>query len=420
MTEADLVIEAGLLVLPLKGAAFPGRGAEPLPYLVDSRGAGTNLELRRAVVNALHRQVGACAAHDVIAGVSRGGTTWGAWLAWLDNKPYAGVLLDGPRTSGLQREVEGDVQGKRVLLVDNWIRSGESIRKAVEVVRRAGGIPVGVVSIVRTGQPDVGVPVHAAWQISDLVASAEKAAAAGSASRPLPSPTYSRATGAVKADPGRGGRGASSLGWDADGVLVDSRSVAWRAAEEIAALFGKRLRITTAEHKARVFGRRALGLMAGEDGAPILQAMHRVVMRDRARNVGVFRDVLDIAASLDERPRLITAAYSSGVRKALGPYVSLFRDIAGCEIAPKDALLATAAAAGLKWFITDTVTDIHRCRASGVKVIAVGWGYDLPAELVAAGPDEIAVTPAELRQILTRLSFIRPDNQTMGDGHDHQ
>lgn len=165
-------IKAGLLVFAPPGTGFPGRGADSLPFLIDSRGAGTKLELRELVVKGLAAEAAACTPFDVIAGVAKAGTPWGAWLAWAKRLPFANVLLDGPRGSGLQREVEGDVGGRRVALVDNWVRSGASIRQAAEVVKRAGGTPVAVLAIVKTGEPNVGLPVRAIWEIGELLGAA--------------------------------------------------------------------------------------------------------------------------------------------------------------------------------------------------------------------------------------------------------
>ena len=172
-STAHAAIEAGLLVFPPIGQTFPGRGSAPLAFVVDSRGAGTNLTLRRLIVTGLAAAAHDAPTFDVIAGVAKAGTSWAAWLAWEGQWPCANVLTEGPRASGLQRQIEGGVAGARVLLVDNCIRSGESMRKAVAIVRHAGGQPVAALSIVRTGKPDVGVPVLAVWELGELIAAAQ-------------------------------------------------------------------------------------------------------------------------------------------------------------------------------------------------------------------------------------------------------
>lgn len=165
-------VKAGLLVFPLNGGAFPGREVEPLPFVIDSRGAGANLPLRVMIVDGLRAAAAKSPAFDVVGGISKAGTIWAAWLAWMEEKPFATVMMDGPRSSGLQREVEGDVAGKRVLLVDNWVRSGASIRRAADIVSKAGGDPVAVIAIAKTGTPPIGLPLHVVWDVEELLAAA--------------------------------------------------------------------------------------------------------------------------------------------------------------------------------------------------------------------------------------------------------
>ena len=168
------VVSQGLLRFPPAGTTFPGRRGGGKDYVLDTRGAGTNLELRRLIVSALQTQAESCPPFHVVVGLAKSGTTWAAWLAWAMEIPFANVLLDGKRTSGLQREVEGDVAGKRILLIDNWTNSGDSIRKASEVVKRAGGTPVAALTIARNSDLDLGLPFRSVWEIEDLLAVAER------------------------------------------------------------------------------------------------------------------------------------------------------------------------------------------------------------------------------------------------------
>jgi len=50
--------------------------------------------------------------------------------------------------------------------------------------------------------------------------------------------------------------------------------------------------------------------------------------------------------------------------------------------------------------IGDTAYDMAMARAAGVRAVGVAWGYHEPAELVAAGADRVAQTPAELEALL--------------------
>jgi len=199
----------------------------------------------------------------------------------------------------------------------------------------------------------------------------------------------------------------TKLGFDADGVLLDSRSCAWRTNEDLVALFGKRPHITTPEENAAVFSRTAQCRLAGEDGAEVLRAMHRILMRHRTNSVGVFKDVLDIVACLHKPPIIITAAYAAGIRQVLGRQAEHFASILGREAGQKDVLIEASATNGMNWFVTDTARDIQRCNKYGVRVIAVTWGYDPDDILRAVKPEILVSSPRELAQALAGLDFFQ-------------
>lgn len=115
-------------------------------FLVDSRGTGTNLKLRMMVVNALTEELSNLPEYDVIAGVANSGTQWAGILAFKLNMPFCNILKE-PRKSGMKRQVEGDINGKKIVLVDDWMNTGGSIITAVETVKAHGGIPVGILLI---------------------------------------------------------------------------------------------------------------------------------------------------------------------------------------------------------------------------------------------------------------------------------
>jgi phosphoglycolate phosphatase len=50
--------------------------------------------------------------------------------------------------------------------------------------------------------------------------------------------------------------------------------------------------------------------------------------------------------------------------------------------------------------IGDTAYDMQMACAAGVRAIGVGWGYHAGAELMAAGAEFIAASPAELGEYL--------------------
>lgn len=50
--------------------------------------------------------------------------------------------------------------------------------------------------------------------------------------------------------------------------------------------------------------------------------------------------------------------------------------------------------------IGDCVSDIQHARRAGTQVIAVSWGFHGRAQLVAAAPDAVADSPAELKRLI--------------------
>jgi phosphoglycolate phosphatase-like HAD superfamily hydrolase len=198
----------------------------------------------------------------------------------------------------------------------------------------------------------------------------------------------------------------STLAFDADGVLVDSRAVAFKAAADIVGLFNDPAAITTRDDYNAAFGAAAQKRLAGEDGPAYLRALHRLLMRARAGQIGVFEECLAVVQKMNQRPLLITAAYAAGIRQALGDRANLFLDIHGRECGNKETLLQQAADTGVKLYVTDTVRDITRCRACGISIIAVTWGYDPACAIADAKPDFIVEDAAALTRVLGRLSLL--------------
>ena len=83
------------------------------------------------------------------------------------------VVRKAEKAHGLQRRIEGpDVVGKRVLAVEDTSTTGGSVLTAVEALKEAGAIVVGVVVIVERGAKqaiiDAGYEYRAAYSLEDL------------------------------------------------------------------------------------------------------------------------------------------------------------------------------------------------------------------------------------------------------------
>ena len=53
------------------------------------------------------------------------------------------------------------------------------------------------------------------------------------------------------------------------------------------------------------------------------------------------------------------------------------------------------------FYVCDEVRDIEAARKSGIKSIAVTWGYNTKGALIKENPDFLVNSPDELRNIIT-------------------
>jgi orotate phosphoribosyltransferase len=80
---------------------------------------------------------------DVVAGTATAGIPHGAYLSELLSLPYI-YIRDKPKAHGLKNRIEGldaesDLDGRRVVVIEDLISTGGSSARAVEAVREANG-----------------------------------------------------------------------------------------------------------------------------------------------------------------------------------------------------------------------------------------------------------------------------------------
>jgi orotate phosphoribosyltransferase len=83
------------------------------------------------------------------------------------------VVRKTEKSHGLQRQIEGpDVSGRRVLAIEDTSTTGDSVLTAVEVLREAGAVVVGVAVLVERGAKDkiksAGLEFRAAYETSQF------------------------------------------------------------------------------------------------------------------------------------------------------------------------------------------------------------------------------------------------------------
>jgi len=111
---------------------------------------------------------------DRIAGVPIAGIPFASQIAYNLKKPFL-YVRKGLRRHGRQRRVEGIlVSGDRVLLVDDLVTTGLTLRKAAEAIRAEGGIVEQAVAFLdreEGGKEKLaknGIQLHTLLKISEV------------------------------------------------------------------------------------------------------------------------------------------------------------------------------------------------------------------------------------------------------------
>ena len=146
---AKTAVQLGLLRVAPAGTTFPGRkGASGMAWLADIRGALAVPPLRRLIVRTLSQRIRREYPNaEMVVGLSKAGVAWAALAAWDLALPGGVVHLDGPRQSGLQRQVEGAVAGRSIVLIDNLTRTHFSLIKAAQIIEAEAGLVAGALTV---------------------------------------------------------------------------------------------------------------------------------------------------------------------------------------------------------------------------------------------------------------------------------
>lgn len=100
---------------------------------------------------------------DILCGPATGGLTVAQWTAFELGLPAVFAEHTQPRSNQLRGEFafhrgyDNLVAGKRVVVVDDVVNTGLSVKQTVAAVQRAGGIVVGAGSLVDRGNVDAAV-----------------------------------------------------------------------------------------------------------------------------------------------------------------------------------------------------------------------------------------------------------------------
>jgi len=161
----------------LKFGVFKLASGKVSPYYVDLRIAPSFPDAFRQIcdfyVQGIINRVGV-ERFDRIAGIPLSGLPFASQVAYSLKKPFL-YVRKGVKLHGRQRRVAGIlISGDRVLLIDDLVTTGLTLRKAAEAVRAEGGVVNEAVALIdreEGGEEKLrraGIQLKALLRISEL------------------------------------------------------------------------------------------------------------------------------------------------------------------------------------------------------------------------------------------------------------
>jgi orotate phosphoribosyltransferase len=159
------------------------------PVYCDNRILLGDVVARRAVTAAFTAH---CDGAEVLAGPATGGIPWAAWAADTLGLPMA-YVRGAAKGHGRGRQIEGaGVKGRRVVLLEDTVSTGESVLAAAAALRAEGAELVRCVCIFTWGWQataaaftDAALPLVSLTALLELLDVATAAGALGAAQRAL-------------------------------------------------------------------------------------------------------------------------------------------------------------------------------------------------------------------------------------------
>jgi len=161
----------------LKFGVFKLTSGKVSPYYIDLRIIPSVPDAFREICDfygeSITNQVG-LQNFDRIAGIPIAGIPFASQIAYNLKKPFL-YVRKGARRHGRQRRVEGLLaSGDRVLLVDDLVTTGLTLKKAAEAVKAEGGVVKEAVALLdreEGGKEKLaknGIQLHALLKISEV------------------------------------------------------------------------------------------------------------------------------------------------------------------------------------------------------------------------------------------------------------
>ena len=143
------------------------------PYYIDLRRLPSYPDLFNYVVEKVIESVRPL-SFDYIVGVATGGVPLASFIACRLNMPMGYVRVE-KKTYGTSREVEGEVKGRKVVVIDDVATTGGSIERAVLALREEGAEVVGAAVVVDRQEgaeknlSRIGVKLVSAFKVREIL-----------------------------------------------------------------------------------------------------------------------------------------------------------------------------------------------------------------------------------------------------------
>lgn len=137
----DMLISCGAV----KFGKFVLTSGKESNYYIDIKQASTNPEILRTIAEEMKKYA---EGYDMIAGMELGAVPIAVALSLATNKPYV-IVRKETKAHGTRKLIEGrDVNGKKVLVVEDVTTTGGSVIKTIEILRQNGAEIDRVVTVV--------------------------------------------------------------------------------------------------------------------------------------------------------------------------------------------------------------------------------------------------------------------------------
>lgn len=137
----DLLISCGAI----KFGEFVLTSGKRSNYYIDIKQASTNPRILRMIAKGMKDYT---TGYDIIAGMELGAVPIAVALSLESEKPFV-IVRKQEKIHGTKKLIEGeDVNGKKVLVVEDVTTTGGSVIRAVKILRENGAIVDKVITVV--------------------------------------------------------------------------------------------------------------------------------------------------------------------------------------------------------------------------------------------------------------------------------